>query len=130
MANKIIFSDDFPTDGTVDSTLWMINSVGPFIEPRAYFRQELPTASGGVMHLVMDTFDPGGNNVFIGSDAVSTQKFDLSGGPLAFQAQVKYDQTQKGLIGGFFLYGGAPNTHDDRHDATSLRLLPPHVKST
>lgn len=113
MANKIIFNDDFPTNGAVDPTLWMINSVGPFIEPRSYFRQELPQASGGVVHLLMDTFDPNGNKVFISSDMVSTQKFDLSGGPLAFQAQVRYEQTQKGLIGGFFLYGGAPNTHDE-----------------
>lgn len=105
-----IFSDDF---AFMDSSKWMVNSVGPFIEPRAYFRQVLPTVSNGVVQLTLDTFDPGGHSVFICSDIVSTRTFDLSGGPLAFEARVRYAQDQRGLIGGFFTYGGPPNTHDE-----------------
>lgn len=105
-----IFSDDF---SFMDSSKWMVNSVGPFIEPRAYFRQVLPTVANGVVQLTLDTFDPGGHSVFICSDIVSTRTFDLSGGPLAFEARVRYAQDQRGLIGGFFTYGGPPNTHDE-----------------
>lgn len=109
--DEVIFSDDF---STMDSSKWTFNTVGPFIEPRSYFRQELPKVSDGVVHLVLDTYDPGGNQVFISSDMLTTRTFDVAQeGPLAFEASFRYVQNQPGLIGGFFTYGGPPDTHDE-----------------
>lgn len=112
----IIFSDDFSGNGPIDATKWTFNvnnNGSAFIPPFAWMRQELPVASGGAMRLELDTYNPDGNRALIGSEAVSQILFNVADGPIAFEARLKYEQTQPGIIGGFFTYAGPPDTHDE-----------------
>ncbi|MFC7399269.1 family 16 glycosylhydrolase [Chelatococcus sp. GCM10030263] len=117
---EIIFSDDFSTDGPIDSSKWNYNVWTPPSGGGSFYgntqqRQELPTASGGAMNLRLDTYNASDPNhsTFLGSEAITKQLFDLSSGPIAFEARVRYAQDQRGLIGGFFTFAGPPDTHDE-----------------
>jgi len=112
----IIFSDDFSANGPIDASKWTYNKdIGgsAFLPPFSWMRQVLPQASGGVMRLELDTYNPDGNNALIGSEAVSQMLFNVADGPIAFEAKLKYEQTQPGIIGGFFTFAGPPATHDE-----------------
>jgi beta-glucanase (GH16 family) len=116
----IIFSDDFSTNGPIDSTKWNYNVWTPPSGGGSFYgntqqRQELPVASDGAMHLRLDTYNASDPNhtTFLGSEAITRQLFDLSSGPIAFEARVRYVQDQRGLIGGFFTFAGPPDTHDE-----------------
>lgn len=120
MGSQIIFSDDFPGDGPIDGAKWNYNvwtppSGGGSFYGRTQQRQELPAASGGVMRLKLDSYNPSDpqHTTFFGSEAITRQTFDLGGGPIAFEAQVRYEQAQRGIIGGFFTFAGPPDRHDE-----------------
>lgn len=114
---SIIFSDDFPVDGPIDGTKWHYNRYedGGSFYGRTQQRQELPTATGGVMRLKLDSYNSSDPNhqTFLGSEAISQRLFNLSGGPLAFECQLRYEQSQRGIIGGFFTFAGPPDNHDE-----------------
>ena len=114
---SIIFSDNFPSNGPIDGSKWKFNvwSDGGSFYGRTQQRQELPTASGGVLLLKLDSYNPSDNQhvTFLGSEAITNQLFDLSSGPLAFEAQVRYQQSQRGIIGGFFTFAGPADNHDE-----------------
>lgn len=107
--SSIIFGDDFSTDGPIDGIKWDFNvwtlpNGGGSFYGRTQQRQELPTAAGGVMLLKLDSYngsDPA-HTTFLGSEAITKQLFDLGGGPLAFECQLRYEQPRRGIIGGFF----------------------------
>lgn len=116
----VIFSDDFSTNGPIDSAKWGYNVWTPPTGGGSFYgntqqRQELPTASDGVMRLRLDTYNASDPNhtTFVGSEAISNRTFDLSAGPIAFEATVRYGQNQAGLIGGFFTFAGPPDHHDE-----------------
>jgi beta-glucanase (GH16 family) len=115
--SSIIFSDDFSIDGPIDETKWNFNvwMRGGSFYGRTQQRQELPTASGGVMRLKLDSYngsDPR-HTTFLGSEAITRQLFGLSGGPIAFECQLRYEQPQRGIIGGFFTFAGPADDHDE-----------------
>jgi beta-glucanase (GH16 family) len=115
--STIIFSDDFSADGPIDETKWNFNvwAGGGSFYGRTQQRQELPTASGGIMRLKLDSYnssDPE-HKTFLGSEAITRQLFDLSGGPVAFECQLRYEQSQRGIIGGFFTFAGPADNHDE-----------------
>jgi Ca2+-binding RTX toxin-like protein len=111
----------FPSSGPIPSSDWTYNVWLPPNGGGSFYgdtqqRQSLPNASGGAMQLTLDTYNPSDPNhaTFVGSEAISTQTFLTSNAaPLAFEAQIKYDQTQPGIIGGFFLFAGPPESHDE-----------------
>jgi len=121
-----IFTDNFVVSSAnqpIDSNLWNFND---YAKGGSYYgqtqqRQSLPTASpdglgGGVMQLKLNSKVPANDpkfESFLGSEAISKRTFDLSQGPLAFEAKLKYAQDQKGIVGGFFLFAGPPDTHDE-----------------
>jgi hypothetical protein len=117
---SIIFSDNFPGDGLIDKSKWKFNVwTPPNGEGSFYGRtqqaQGLPYASGGVMRLLLSGYNPTDPNhlTFSGSEAISIRLFDLKNGPIAFEAQVRYAQSQRGIIGGFFTFAGPKDTHDE-----------------
>ena len=114
---SIIFSDNFPSNGPIDGSKWKFNvySGGGSFYGRTQQRQELPTASGGVMRLELDSYNPTDDKhvTFLGSEAITNQLFDLRSGPIAFEAQVRYEQSQRGIIGGFFTFAGPADNHDE-----------------
>lgn len=119
--SSIIFSDDFAGDGPINATKWNFNvwtppNGGGSFYGRTQQRQELPTASGGVMRLKLDSYnssDHQQHTTFLGSEAITKQLFDLSGGPIAFECQLRYEQSQRGIIGGFFTFAGPRDNHDE-----------------
>jgi hypothetical protein len=114
---SIIFSDNFPSDGPIDGSKWKFNAYtgGGSFYGRTQQRQELPNAYSGVMHLKLEGYNPSDkqHTTFLGSEAISNRLFDLKSGPIAFEAQVRYAQSQKGIIGGFFTFAGPPDHHDE-----------------
>jgi beta-glucanase (GH16 family) len=117
---SIIFSDNFPSNGPIDRSKWKFNvwtppNGGGSFYGRTQQRQELPTASGGVMRLKLDSYNHSDNQhvTFVGSEAITNQLFDLRSGPIAFEAQVRYEQSQRGIIGGFFTFAGPADNHDE-----------------
>lgn len=113
----MIFSDDFSTNGPIDSSKWHFNvwSEGGSFYGRTQQRQELPSAQDGVLQLRLDSYNPSDpqHTTFLGSEAITYQLFDLSDGPIAFQAQLRYAQPQRGIIGGFFTFAGPADSHDE-----------------
>lgn len=122
-----IFRDDFNGSGYVDNTkwyypLWQAEN-NPSFHGRTQQRQELPTQQDGVLRLRLDTHNASDPNVpknsLFGSEAITNQKFDLTGGPLAFEARFKMSQAQPGIIGGFFTY----NTPNPKHDEIDFEAI-------
>lgn len=112
-----ILSDDFSTNGRLDAATWSFpTGDASFIEPQTQMRPELPSASDGMLHLLLNTYNPNATNgaSLYGTDAFTKQTFNVYDGELTFEASVKLDQTQGGIIGGFFLYNfRADQTHDE-----------------
>jgi beta-glucanase (GH16 family) len=116
----IIFEDSFSKDGYIDETKWHFNiwKGGGSYYGRTQQRQFLPHAKGGVMTLWLDTYNGGDGKSFLGSEAISYELFDLSKGPIAFEAQLRYGQTQRGIMGGFFTFSYPPEWNPDPHKKT------------
>ncbi|MGE4370046.1 MAG: glycoside hydrolase family 16 protein [Burkholderiaceae bacterium] len=118
-ATRTLFRDDFSRDGAIDAGLWNYNVWNPdgsSFYGRTQQRQELPAAENGVLRLKLDTFNPTGNAAnptFLGSEAISLQKFDLSQGGIAIEFVARYAQSQPGIVGGLFTFGGGGNHHDE-----------------
>lgn len=54
-----------------------------------------------------------GSVSYLGSEAITKQKFDLSSGAVAFEFVGRYAQTQPGIIAGLFTFGGKGDHHDE-----------------
>ncbi|CAH1656304.1 Beta-glucanase (GH16 family) [Hyphomicrobiales bacterium] len=121
--SEIIFSDDFNGNGAINSSKWDFNHWQANDNPAFYngtnVRQSLPVMSDGVMRLRLDTYHVGNRDYpeyapsFLGNEAVSLQTFSLDNGPLAFEARMKSDQTQPGVVIGFFTFAGPRASHDE-----------------
>lgn len=119
-ATGVVFSDDFAGNGPVDSGKWKYHVVTDWNNNTGYYgrtqqRQKLPEVEDGVLRLRLDSYIPDSieNQSFYGSEAITHQKFDLSNGPIAFEAKFKFGQEQLGIIGGFFTYALPVKTHDE-----------------
>jgi hypothetical protein len=118
---KILFQDDFANapNGRIDPNLWNFNvySGGGSFYGRTQQRQELPIAQGGVMRLRLNTFNPtdSKHTTLLGSEAISRITFGPPSGKMniLFAAQLRYEQPQRGIIGGFFTFAGPAATHDE-----------------
>ncbi|MBX3537308.1 MAG: family 16 glycosylhydrolase [Chelatococcus sp.] len=121
--SEIIFSDDFNGSGPVDSSKWDYNHWQANDNPAFYngtnVRQSLPVMSDGVMRLRLDTYHDGNRDYpqyapsFLGNEAISLRTFSLDNGPFAFEARMKSDQTQPGIVVGFFTFAGPRASHDE-----------------
>ncbi len=119
-ATGIVFSDEFTGNGPIDSGKWNYHEVKDWNNNTGYYgrtqqRQELPHMQDGALRLRLDSYIPNSveNASFYGSEAITYQKFDLSNGPIAFEAKFKFAQAQPGIIGGFFTYALPVETHDE-----------------
>lgn len=113
-SSRVLFSDNFNKNGTIDSAKWMPN-VGPgsFLGGTTQQRPTLPVAQNGVLKLQLDTYNSGnggpkdgGAASFYGSEAISRTTFSRDTSGVAFEAKIRLPVAEKGLIGGFFTYGG------------------------
>src|SRR5262245_55742638 len=124
---KILFSDNFSKAGSLDPTKWGINQAfyGPGAGNPAFLgntlmRQSLPNAENGMARIKLDTwnFDWRDGKSFYGSEAITKQAWDAqSTGGVAFQAKLKFEGTQGGMIAGLFFYqqfGFPPGPSDPR----------------
>ena len=85
-------------------------------------RQELPDAQGGMARIRLDTWLDG--KAFKGSEAMTKEAWDLSGGNVAFEGKFKFDSTQGGMIAGFFTYQKFPMGADrDIHDEIDYEII-------
>ena len=115
-----IFFEDF--SAPLSAANWKPNvGAGSFLGDTQQ-RPTLPVVVNGHAVLQLDTFNPTGLSYF-GSEMISVPTFDVNTqGPLIFQATLKYEQAQKGMIGGFFTLGqGAPGTKG--HDEIDIELM-------
>ncbi|MDF2813689.1 MAG: glycoside hydrolase family 16 [Microvirga sp.] len=120
-ATKTLFVDNFSTNGKIDSAKWGYNVWSPDPSKNGSFygntqqRQELPSASDGVLHLLLDTYNPSDpkGKTFLGSEAITKQTFSLSNGGIAFEAKARFVEEQRGIIGGFFTFAGPAENHDE-----------------
>ena len=116
---QVLFSDDFSNDGPLDSTKWDFNRayyVGDAGNPaylgNTLMRQQLPSAAGGMARIQLDTwnFDWKDGKSFYGSEAITKQAWDAqSTGGVAFQAKMRFEGTQGGMIAGLFFYQQFPS---------------------
>jgi len=123
-AKSVLFRDDFSTNGKISGANWDFNHWqavnNPAFNGNTNMRQALPEASGGVLHLKLDTFHKGNLNLndrptFLGDESITRQKFGLLNGQgVAFEFKARFVQDQGGIVGGMFPYAitGA-NIHDE-----------------
>jgi hypothetical protein len=121
MATETLFEDNFTTNGKIDAAKWNYN-VWTQRDNKSYLgrtqqRQELPIAENGIMRLRLNTFNPppGKPDSLFGSEAISKKTFGPPGpqSEIVFEAQLRYEQNQRGIIGGFFTFAGPADTHDE-----------------
>lgn len=124
----VIFSDEFNGSGPLDSSVWHFpvwkEPDNPSFNARTQHRQSLPEQQNGALRLRLDTFNPTDPNnpkfSLLGSEAITKRSFDITNGPVAFEARLRMDQDQKGIIGGFFTY----NTPiDGLHDEIDFEAI-------
>ena len=125
---RTLLYDDFTSLGPISSFTWDYNHFSPVNNPSFYGRtqqrQQLPSASGGLLNLDLDTFNPppGAPNAFFGSEAISRQSFDHLGAGLAFEVSARLRSATPGIVGGLFLYGTNP-LNANLHDELDFELL-------
>lgn len=122
----VLFEDHFSTDGKLNSTSWDFNHWQANNNPSwlglTQMRQELPDAQGGMARIRLDTWLDG--NGFKGSEAITKEAWDLSGGSVAFEGKFKFDSTQGGMIAGFFTFQKFPLGADrDIHDEIDYEII-------
>jgi len=115
---QVFFKDDFSTSGSLNGTNWDYNHAyygndagNPAFLGNTLQRQELPTAENGMARLKLDTwnFDWKDGRSFYGSEAISKGAWDAkSTGGVAFEATMRFEGTQGGMIGGMFFYQQFP----------------------
>jgi hypothetical protein len=112
---QILFSDDFSNDGPLDPAKWDYNHAyyksdagNPAYLGLTLMRQYLPSASGGIARIQLDTWnaDWKDGKSFYGSEAITQQRWDAqSTGGVAFQAKLQLQGSPPGgMIAGFFFY--------------------------
>lgn len=110
LSGTILFQDDFSTNGRLNSANWDFNHWTPQNNPSylglTQMRQELPFAQGGMARIRLDTWLDG--RAFSGSEAITNQSWDLTGGGVAFEGKFRFDSTQGGMITGFFAFQDFP----------------------
>ena len=123
---KVLFEDHFSTDGKLNSKSWDFNhwteKNNPSYLGLTQMRQELPDSQGGMARIKLDTWLDG--KAFKGSEAITKQAWDLTGGNVAFEGKFKFDSTQGGMIAGFFTYQKFPPGADrDIHDEIDYEII-------
>jgi hypothetical protein len=97
-ATKVLFQDNFSTNGPLDSSKWDYNHYSsnnnPSFYGRTQQRQYLPSASDGVAHFRLDSFNESDPNrprtSFLGSEAITRQLFSTTSGGVAFEAKARF----------------------------------------
>ncbi|MCW5735641.1 MAG: family 16 glycosylhydrolase [Enhydrobacter sp.] len=110
-----VFSDNFKKDGKLNSDNWEINKAyygedgkyNPAFLGQTFIRQELPDAANGMARIRMDTWNAEWKDgkSFYGSEAITKGAWDAqSTGGVGFEARMKFEGTQGGMIAGMFFY--------------------------
>lgn len=125
-STTVLFEDHFSTDGKLNGASWDFNHWQPTNNPSwlglTQMRQELPDAQNGMARIRLDTWLDG--NGFKGSEAITKEAWDLSGGSVAFEGKFKFDSTQGGMIAGFFTFQQFPMGADrDIHDEIDYEII-------
>ncbi|TAJ88341.1 family 16 glycosylhydrolase [Reyranella sp.] len=125
-STTVLFEDHFSTDGKLNAASWDYNHWQATNNPSwlglTQMRQELPDAQNGVARIRLDTWLDG--NGFKGSEAITKEAWDLSGGSVAFEGKFKFDSTQGGMIAGFFTFQQFPMGADrDIHDEIDYEII-------
>jgi hypothetical protein len=126
LSGTILFEDDFSANGSLNPTNWDYNHWQPQNNPSflglTQMRQSLPVAENGMARIQLDTFLDG--NAFSGSEAITTQAWDVSTGGIAFEGSFRYEGTQGGMIAGFFSYQQfPPGANRSIHDEIDYEIL-------
>ena len=134
-ASAVLFQDDFSVSGPLnaanwDYNHWSLNNNSSFLG-QTQMRQSLPLAEGGVARIKMDTYTPppldnpgAQSNSYYGSEAITTQAWDLTGGGLAFEGKFRFEGNQGGMIAGFFTYENfAPGAVREPHDEIDFEII-------
>ncbi len=125
-STTVLFEDHFSTDGRLNGASWDFNHWQATNNPSwlglTQMRQELPDAQNGMARIRLDTWLDG--NGFKGSEAITKEAWDLSGGSVAFEGKFKFDSTQGGMIAGFFTFQKFPMGADrDIHDEIDYEII-------
>src|SRR5689334_21522538 len=96
--------DDFSAPPS--SSLWDYNHFSPVNNPSFYgrtqIRQSLPAASGGLLHLELDSYNPTAlvpGDSFFGTEIISNQTFSTAAGGIAFEASARIVTLARGIVG-------------------------------
>ena len=133
MATTILFQDNFSTNGPLNPAKWDFNhweqNNNPSYLGLTQMRQSLPVVENGMARIRLDTWLDG--KAFSGSEAITIQAFTLpgQGGGLAFEAKLKFEGTQGGMIAGFFTFQQfPPGANRDIHDEIDVEILTTNLK--
>ncbi len=123
---KILFQDDFSTNGPLNAANWDYNHWSAQNNPSflglTQMRQSLPLAENGMARIRLDTWLDG--KAFSGSEAITKQAWDVTDGGIAFEGRFRYEGTQGGMIAGFFSYQDfPPNVDRNIHDEIDFEIL-------
>ena len=139
---QVLFSDDFSNDGPLDSTKWDFNHAyygqdagNPAFMGNTFMRQQLPSAAGGMARIQLDTWnsDWKDGKSFYGSEAITQQAWDAqTTGGVAFQAKMRFEGTQGGMIAGLFFYQQFPPPPSPRipHNELDWEILTSQLQSS
>lgn len=115
---QVLFSDNFSTAGSLNSANWDYNHAyyggdagNPAFLGNTLQRQQLPSAENGMARIQLDTwnFDWKDGKSFYGSEAITKGAWDAqSTGGVAFEAKMRFEGTQGGMIAGMFFYQQFP----------------------
>lgn len=131
LAGTVLFQDDFSTPGPLNSANWDFNhwiqgDNNPSYLGQTQMRQNLPSAENGMARIKMDTYNPppGKPDSYYGSEAITNQAWDLTGGGLAFEGKFKFEGMQGGMIAGFFTYEQFPEgAKREPHDEIDFEII-------
>jgi len=129
-ASTVLFEDHF--SGTeLSDTNWTINlwndgkdgKSNPSYLGQTQMRQVLPAAENGLARIKLDTWNPppGQPDSYFGSEAITTQVWNVNNGGLGFEGKFSFEGSQGGMLAGFFAYESFPpnngfnpaNPHDE-----------------
>ncbi len=99
------FFDDFNGD-CIDESVWMYPTGGASFNGRTQMRASYPSVSNGLLHLRVDTYDPGAKppgNSFLGSEIITRSTISPGSG-LTAEIRARMVTPVKGLVGGAFFY--------------------------
>lgn len=134
-ASAVLFQDDFSVNGTLNAANWDYNhwaaKNNPSFLGQTQMRQNLPSAENGMARIKLDTYTPpppdnpsAPSNSYYGSEAITNQAWDLTGGGLAFEGKFRFDGNQGGMIAGFFSYEKfPPEMPREPHDEIDFEII-------